>query len=93
LEVQTVDARVAHYFDLTKAEGVIVTDVKRRSPADESGFKPGDIIVEVNGEKIAKDDDIVGIVQNSKEGDVLKMKVIRDKKLINFSLKLEKNPS
>jgi serine protease Do len=93
LEVQTVDARVAHYFDLAKAEGVIVTDVKRRSPADESGFKPGDIIIEVNGEKITKDDDIIGIVQNSKEGDVLKMKIIRDKKLINLSLKLEKNPS
>ena len=92
LEVQTVDVRVAHYFDLAKAEGVIVTDVKRRSPADESGFKPGDIIVEVNGEKIMKDDDIIGIVQNSKEGDVLKMKVIRDKKFINLSLRLEKNP-
>ena len=93
LEVQTVDARVAHYFDLAKVEGVIVTDVKRRSPADESGFKPGDIIVEVNGERVAKDDDIIGIVQNSKEGDVLKMKVIRDKKFINLTLKLEKNPS
>ncbi len=93
LEVQTVDARVAHYFDLAKAEGVIVTDVKRRSPADDSGFKPGDIIIEVNGEKISNDDDIMGIVQNSKEGDVLKMKIIRDKKLINLSLKLEKNPS
>jgi len=93
LEVQTVDARVAHYFGLAKVEGVIVTDVKRRSPADESGFKPGDIIFEVNGEKVAKDDDIIGIVQNSKEGDVLKMKVIRDKKFINLTLKLEKNPS
>ena len=93
LEVQTVDARVAHYFDLTKAEGVIVTDVKHRSPADDSGFKPGDIITEVNGEKIMTDDDIIGIVQNSKEGDVLKMKVIREKKNINLTLKLEKSPS
>jgi serine protease Do len=93
LEVQTVDARVAHYFDLAKAEGVIVTDVKRRSPADDSGFKPGDIIIEVNSEKVSNDDDIMGIVQNSKAGDVLKMKIIRDKKFINLSLKLEKNPS
>jgi serine protease Do len=93
LEIQTVDARVARYFDLTKAEGVIVTDVKRRSPAEDGGFKPGDIIVEVNNEKIMKDDDIIGIVQNSKEGDLLKIKVIRDKKTINLSLKLEKSPS
>ncbi|MBA4312231.1 MAG: 2-alkenal reductase [Chlorobiaceae bacterium] len=93
LEIQTVDARVARYFDLAKAEGVIVTDVKRRSPAEDGGFKPGDIIIEVNSEKIIKDDDIIGIVQNSKEGDLLKIKVIRDRKTINLSLKLEKNPS
>lgn len=93
LEVQTVDARVARYFDLDKAEGVIVTDVKRRSPADESGFKPGDIIVEVNGEKIANENAIVSIVRSSRAGDVLKMKIIRDKKIFNLSLKLEKQPS
>ncbi|MDI6765567.1 MAG: trypsin-like peptidase domain-containing protein [Bacteroidota bacterium] len=93
LEVQTVDARVARYFDLDKAEGVIVTDVKRRSPADESGFKPGDIIIEVNGEKIANENAIVSIVRTSRAGDVLKMKVIRDKKIFNLSLKLEKQPS
>jgi len=93
LEVQTVDARVARYFDLDKAEGVIVTDVKRRSPADESGFKPGDIIIEVNGEKITNENSIVSIVRSSRAGDILRMKVIRDKKVINLSLKLERQQS
>jgi serine protease Do len=93
LEVQSVDQRIANYFELGKVEGVVVTDVKRHSPAEDGGFKPGDVIVEVNNERIGKDDDIIGIVQNSKEGDVLKMKVLRDKKTISLSLKLEKNPS
>ncbi len=90
LEVQSVDARVARYFDLDKAEGVIVTDVKRHSPADEGGFKPGDIIIEVNGEKITNENSIVSIVRSSRAGDVLRMRVVRDKKVIYLSLKLER---
>jgi serine protease Do len=90
LEVQTVDARVARYFGLEKAEGVIVSDVKRGSPADRSGFKVGDIIQEVNGEKVADESSIVSIVDDAKVGDVLALKVYRDRNTVNLKLRLEK---
>ncbi len=93
LEIQTVDARVARYFGLKSAEGVIVSDVKRNSPADRSGFKPGDIIESVNGEKMTSDDNFMAILVDSKPGDVLRMKVLREKKEIEMSLKLEKKPT
>jgi serine protease Do len=80
LELQSVDARVARYFGLEKAEGVIVSDMKHGSPAERGGFKVGDIIVEVNGELITDDDFLTAIVTEHKEGDVLKMKVLREKK-------------
>ena len=56
LQVQTVDARVARYFGLEKAEGVIVSDVERNSPAARVGIKPGDIIEEVNGERVVNEE-------------------------------------
>ncbi len=93
LEVQTVDARVARYFGLAKAEGVIISDVKRGSPAEKGGFKVGDIIVEANGEHIANDDNLLSIVSERREGDVIKMKVLREKHNINLELKLERRPS
>ncbi|MBI1804966.1 MAG: trypsin-like peptidase domain-containing protein [Ignavibacteriae bacterium] len=93
MDIQSVDMRVARYFGLTRAEGVIVSDIKRNSPADRAGFKPGDIIVSVNGEAIANDDDFNGILVDSKPGDVLRMKVMREKKEIEMSLKLERRPS
>lgn len=93
LEIQTVDARVARYFGLTKAEGVIISDVRKRSPAEEAGLKPGDIILEVNGEKITDENNIMAIIQESKEGDVLKLKILRDKKEINVNLQLKRQPS
>ena len=93
LEIQTVDARVARYFGLDRAEGVIVSDVKRNSPAAHAGFKVGDIILEVNGEKIVNDDALIALVTDASEGTVLKMKVVRDKRTMNLELRLERGPS
>ncbi len=93
LEIQTVDVRVARYFGLDKAEGVIISDVKRGSPAERGGFKVGDIIVEVNGERIVNEDNIQAIVSERKAGDVLKMKVLREKKFMNLELTLARRSS
>jgi serine protease Do len=93
LEIQTVDARVARYFDLQKAEGVIISDVKKKSPGEEAGLKPGDIILEVNGEKITDEGNLIAIVQESKEGDILKLKILREKKLLDKRLTLKRQPS
>ncbi len=91
LEIQTVDARVARYFGLDKAEGVIVSDVKKGSPADRAGFRVGDIIIEANGEKVDDEETLSAIVDDLRVGDVVKMKVMRDRKSIDIRLKLEKN--
>jgi serine protease Do len=93
LEVQSVDGRIARYFGLEKAEGVIVSDVRRGSPAEKSGFKVGDIIVEINSEKIINENNITSIITDLKVGDVLKLKILREKKYISLKLKLESRSS
>ena len=93
LEIQNIDKRVARYFGLEKAEGVIVTDVKRSSPAQRAGFKPGDILMEVNGEKIGSGDDVGSAVSEAKARDTIKVKVYREKQYLMLNLKLEKRPA
>ncbi len=93
LEIQTVDARVARYFGLENVEGVIVSDVKRNSPAQRAGIKVGDIILEANGEKIVNDDTIIALVTEARVGDVLKLKILREKRTLNLDLRLERSPS
>ena len=88
-ELQTVDARVARYFGLDRAEGVIVADVKRGSPADNGGLKAGDIITEINGEKIVNDDNVTGILVDAHVGDVLKLRILRNGKTMSLSVTLE----
>ncbi len=91
MRVQTLDENLARYFNLSRAEGVIVTDVSPGSPAQKAGFKEGDVIVEVNGEAIKDDQGLIEIIQMAKVGDVLNFKVIRDGKQIFIKMKLEKS--
>jgi len=90
LEISSVDARVARYFGLDRPQGVIITDVRKNSPADRSGFKVGDIIVEVGSERIENEETILAIVNDAKAGDVLRLKVIREKRQLTLELKLER---
>jgi serine protease Do len=90
LEIQTVDERVARYFGLESAEGVIVSDVKKNSPADRAGFRVGDIILAANGEKTVDEATLMSAVEDAKPGDTVDLTVIRERKKIDLKLKLEK---
>ncbi|MBI3193069.1 MAG: trypsin-like peptidase domain-containing protein [Ignavibacteriae bacterium] len=91
LDIQSVDGRVARYFGLDKAEGVIISDVKRNSPAAKSGFKVGDIIVDINGEPIKNEEAVNSILSEARVGDVWKVKIMREKELQTLQLKLERS--
>jgi serine protease Do len=93
LEIQNVDTRVARYFGLDRVEGVIVSDIKRGSPAEQAGLRSGDIILEVNNERVEDESALIAIVDVARTGDTLRMKVWRDKKLIEIPLKLRPRPS
>jgi serine protease Do len=49
---QNVTAEMAESFKLEKAQGVIVSEVTKDSPADKAGLKQGDILLEMDGKKI-----------------------------------------
>lgn len=92
LRVQTVDTRVARYFNLAKAEGVIISDVVRDSPAENAALKPGDIILEADDDIIKDEDSLLSILSEKKVGDTIRLKILRDKKMMNATLTLEKTP-
>lgn len=93
LEVQDVDTRVARYFGLASVEGVIVSNVYRRSPAERAGFRPGDIILEANGERVTDQSALYSILEELRVGNVVRFKVLRDRRIIELSMKLEKRPT
>jgi serine protease Do len=90
LEIQTMDGRMARYFGMERVEGVLVSDVKRSSPAQRAGLQVGDIILQANGERIQDESALIALVDEAKAGDLIVMKVWRDRKMIEIRLRLEK---
>jgi serine protease Do len=88
-DVQPVDARIAQYLGLKQTQGVIVSEIHPGGPAVAAGLKIGDVVLEVNGEKVNSDNDILSVMIESNPGDYLKFKVYRNHQTINISLKLE----
>jgi serine protease Do len=91
-EAQEVDARVARYFGLTEPRGVIVSDIFKKGPAEKADLRIGDIILEANGTRVNTADEFSGLLYDASPGDVLKLKVYREKKMIDLDLKLDKKP-
>jgi serine protease Do len=90
MDVRPVDVQIARYFGLKQAQGVIVSDIQKNSPADRAGILIADIIVEINGERIINNDNLMSIMQESRAGDTWKIKIYRDKKILTIELPLEK---
>ena len=72
--------------------GAYIQTVLENSPAQKAGLKAGDIITEVDGNKLVEMEDtsIAGIVNQKKIGDTIKVKYFRDKKETEVEVKLEK---
>jgi len=50
--VQDITERLARAFDVEQKQGVLVTSVDPDSPADRAGLQAGDIVTQLNGDRI-----------------------------------------
>jgi S1-C subfamily serine protease len=88
----TVTPELAKALNLPVEEGVIVQTVVKDGPADKAGLEAGntsatidgeevrlggDIITEVDGEKVKSMDELIELIQESKPGDELKLTILR----------------
>ncbi|HBP50866.1 MAG: Protease Do [Candidatus Shapirobacteria bacterium GW2011_GWE1_38_10] len=71
--------------------GAYVQNVIVGSPADKAGIKTGDIVVEIDGNKITEKEIVLATYVNKKKiGDSVVLKIWRDKKELEFTVVLEK---
>ncbi|MCX8058477.1 MAG: Do family serine endopeptidase [Spirochaetes bacterium] len=85
------------YYDVKDLSGAIVVYVDKNSPAEKAGIKPGDLIIELNGQKIKDMADLRNKVMMMPAGKEVILKIIRienDKKQeMNIKVILGKRPS
>ena len=73
---------------------VIVSDIDKDSPAARSELKVGDIIVEINNEKISDFRSVKSLIEDIdlKPGDTMVLKVFRKRRYYTINVKLERPP-
>tara|TARA_Y100001970_G_C14239315_1_gene863873 strand:- start:1129 stop:2253 length:1125 start_codon:yes stop_codon:yes gene_type:complete len=95
VHVQTIDPVMQRYLRLPSSEGVIVTDVEKRSSGEKAGLKIGDVILKVNGRKINSPNDIIRVIDEGlhKVGDIVSLTVLRQNESLDIKLILEEPKS
>jgi membrane-associated protease RseP (regulator of RpoE activity) len=70
----------AKFFNLTDANGAVVSHVESDSPAAKAGLKTGDVITELNGNKVTDASDLQLAVGQMHPGTTVKLGLLRDGK-------------
>jgi serine protease Do len=88
VRIQEVTKEIAEVEKLKKPKGALVASVGEGSPADKSGIKAGDIILEFDGKEIDTMRTLPKAVANTSVGKNVQLKIWRNKKLITKRLTL-----
>jgi serine protease Do len=86
--VQDVNQALAESFGMKKPGGALIANVTKDSAASAAGLKPGDVVVEVNGEAIERSGMLSSLIGLAAPGDKVTLKVWRDKALHDVEVKL-----
>ncbi len=78
----------AKFFNLQKASGALVDQVTPDSPASRAGLRSGDVVTQVNGEKVTTASDLQLAASTHAPGTALNLTIIRDGKTQNVEVKL-----
>ena len=90
--IAEVDNKVAKGVGLPQPTGVLVQGLEPGYPAEKAGIKAGDIILGVDGQEIVSVNDLQSKIASRHPGEVVTLKIWRNKAKYQFQVKLGKAP-
>jgi serine protease Do len=90
ITMENVTADNMSKYKLNSEKGVIVSSVKRGSPAEEAMLKENDVILEFGGYHVWSSSQLYRLVQETPIGRKVDLVISRDGKRLNLSAKLER---
>jgi serine protease Do len=88
VSIQSVTPDLAKSFHLPADTGALVGSVVDGSPAMKAGMKAGDVIVEYNGRKVSRADELPRVVAETPVGQDATMTVVRDGKPMKVTARI-----
>lgn len=90
VELEDVEGQLAEYFGVER--GVLVTQVREGSPADEAGLRAGDVIVGVDGRESRSAGDIDRFLEGE-SGEAVSIEIVRDRSKVDVEIPERPSPS
>ncbi|HEY5599396.1 MAG TPA: Do family serine endopeptidase, partial [Candidatus Manganitrophaceae bacterium] len=87
LSVQDLTPEIAERFKLKDEKGVVITKVDQGSAAEEEGLKEGDLIKEINKEKVNSAEEFKKAVEKTKKTEAVLLRVTRENRAFFIVLK------
>ncbi|PKM79370.1 MAG: peptidase S1, partial [Firmicutes bacterium HGW-Firmicutes-13] len=90
--VSELDENIVRRYNLSVNYGILVDDVVPGGPAAEAGIGPGDVIVEIAGQKINSFNRLREVIHQYEIKDTVKVKVVRGEGEIEVAVTFEEMP-
>ncbi len=91
--IQDVTRELAESFEMDYPHGALIAKILENGPAEKSGIKVGDIIVEYDGKKINFSSDLPPLVGSTLINTEVPVKIIRRGKVNKLTIKILELPS
>ena len=92
VEAQDITPELADSFKLKEPRGALIAGVLRGGPADTAGVKPGDVLIEINGNKVSDSSSMLNLISALKPGDAATLKVVRNEAELSMRIVAGKRP-
>src|SRR5918997_794479 len=87
-----ITRQLAHYYQLPVTEGALIAQVEPYSPADDAGLRKGDIIEEIDGNRINDPSQVSSQVRKKHVSDRVLMTINRYGRRFEVPLQLQARP-
>lgn len=84
--IQELTQDLADSFDIKQTRGILVAQVIEDSPAEKAGLKQGDVILKLDGKKMAKVARFRNIIALTRPGSDIKLTILRNGKKRNLTV-------
>ena len=92
LVFQDLTADLAEFFGVKGTKGVIVSEVKPGSPAEQAGFRAGDVIVKYDGQSVTDSHQLRVLIGQTRPGTQVEIVFLRDGRQHRVTVRLERLP-
>jgi serine protease DegQ len=93
IEAQDITPQLAESFKLSHTRGSLIAGVLPNSPAERAGLKPGDILLEINGNRVADSSTMLNLIAGLQPNEKATLKIARNQRELNVEVTIGKRPT